>query len=230
MRFRYKFLIVGIVVAAVGVAAVFSYLVQTARFESTAGAVLPSANGEGGLGLSLRGYQELATSRAVIERMRQKLDLAPVPTLVRNRLQASTDEEGYISITVSGKAGEETFQVSTDRDERFISITASGESGEEAFQLATQWIEAYEEQVQAVIQRQFTDLKDEATERIDLLLPELALVEDSLIRFNGSDPVSSSDGEETQGLQEEDSKGPSETLGGGGSAEMKGNPATGFAL
>ena len=49
---RYKFLIVGVVVAVVGVAAVFSYLVQTPRFESTAGAVLPPANGEGGLGLA----------------------------------------------------------------------------------------------------------------------------------------------------------------------------------
>ena len=38
---RYKFLIVGILVAAVGVATVFSYLVQTPRFESKAGAVLP---------------------------------------------------------------------------------------------------------------------------------------------------------------------------------------------
>lgn len=70
---RYRFLILGIVVVVVGVAAAFGYLVQTPRFESTAGAVVPSANGEGGLGLTLRGYQEFATSTAVIESMRQKL-------------------------------------------------------------------------------------------------------------------------------------------------------------
>ena len=109
---RYKFLILGIVVAAVGLAVVFSYLVQTPRFESTAGAVLPSANGESGLGLSLRGYQELATSTAVMERIGQELGLAP--GLVRNQ-----------------------FQTSTVGEERFISITASAESGEEAFQMAT---------------------------------------------------------------------------------------------
>ena len=50
---RYKFLILGIVVVAVGFAVVFSYLVQTPRFESTVSATLPPANGEGGLGLSL---------------------------------------------------------------------------------------------------------------------------------------------------------------------------------
>ena len=47
---RYKFLIIGITVVAVGVAAAYSYLVQAPRFESTAGAQLPSANGEGSWG------------------------------------------------------------------------------------------------------------------------------------------------------------------------------------
>ena len=106
----YKFLILGFVVVAVGVATVISYLVQAPRFESTAGALLPSAKREGGVGLSLRGYQELAASTAVIERMRLKLGLASTTGLVRNQLQASTDEEqGYISMTTSGKTAEEAF-------------------------------------------------------------------------------------------------------------------------
>ena len=218
---RYKFLIVGIVVVAVGVAALFSYLVQTPRFESTAGAVLPPANGECGLGFSLRGYQELATSTAVIEKMRQKLGLALAPALVRNQLKVSTEEgEGYISITTFRQAGKAPFQVATDRGERLISVTASGETGEEAFQLATQWIQSYDEQVQTVILRQFTDFKHEATLRIELLLPELALVEDRLTRFDRLAPVSSSGCEGNQGLREKVFTGPSETLGGGGFVEI----------
>ena len=149
---RYKFLIVGIVVAAVGVAAVFSYLVQTPRFESTAGAVLPPANGEDGLGLSLRGYQELATSTVVIERMRQKLGLPSAPALVRNQLQASTDEK-----------------------ERYIAVTASGKTGEEAFSLASQWVESYGEQLRDDIQIQFSAQKADATQKVDALLPEFTV-------------------------------------------------------
>ena len=206
---RYKFLILGVVVIAVGVGAAFSCLVQTPRFEATAGAVLPPANGEGGLGLSLRGYQELATSTAVIESIGQKLGLTSAPALVRNQLQVSTDE---------------------DEKERYISIIASADTGEEAFQLATQWIEAYDERVQAVIRQQFDGLKDEATRRIELLLPELALLEDSLTRFERSDSVGSSEGETARVLPEKDSKSPSETLGGGGSAGREVNSAPSISL
>ena len=203
---RYKFLIVGIVVAAAGVAAVFSYLVQTPRFESTAGAVLPPANGEEGLGLSLRGYRELATSTAVLESMREKQGLASAPALVRNQLQVSTDAE-----------------------ERYISITASAETGQAAFSLASQWLQAYDKQVQALIRQQHTILKDEATARLELLLPELANLENSLSKLDTSASVRSSDAKEAKGLQEKDSMGASETLGGGGSAGMGSNLAASFA-
>ncbi len=203
---RYKFLIVGIVVAAVGLAAGFSYLVQTPRFESTAGAVLPLANGEGGLGFSLRGYQELATSTAVLESMRENQGLASAPALVRNQLQGSTDAE-----------------------ERYISITASAETGEAAFSLASQWLQAYDEQVQALIRQQHTYLKEEATARLELLLPELANLENSLSKLDRLAPVNSSDAKGANGLQEKDSMGASETLGGGGSAGMGSNLAASFA-
>ena len=169
---RYKFLIVGIVVAAVGVAAVFSYLVQTPRFESTAGAVLPPANGEGGLGLSLRGYRELATSTAVIERMRQNLGLASAPALIRNQLEASTDEK-----------------------ERYISVTASAETSEEAFSLASQWIESYGEKVRDDIQIQFSAQKEDATQKVNALLPEFTAAQDALASFDLDNPLGVREGQ-----------------------------------
>jgi uncharacterized protein involved in exopolysaccharide biosynthesis len=76
-----------------------------------------------------------------------------------------------------------------NRDERFITVTASAETGEEAFQLASRWIEAYDEQFQAKVQEQFTSLRDEATNRVELLTPELTLAEDKLARFDLENPI-----------------------------------------
>lgn len=76
-----------------------------------------------------------------------------------------------------------------NRDERFITVTASAETGEEAFQLASRWIEAYDEQLQAKVQEQFTSLRDEATNRVELLTPELTLAEDKLARFDLENPI-----------------------------------------
>ena len=162
----YKFLILGLVVVAVRAATVISYLVQASRFESTAGAVLPPAKPEGGVGLSFRGYQELAASTAVIERMRLKLGLASAPGLVRNQLQASTDkEQGYISMTTSGK------------------------TAEEAFSLANQWLESYGEQVRDDIQLRLSSQKEEATPKVGSLPVELAAAQDALSGFDLENPL-----------------------------------------
>ena len=70
---RYKFLILGITMATIGAAALLSYVLLTPTYKSSAGAALPSANGAGQLGLTLRGYQVFATSTPVMEEVTSSL-------------------------------------------------------------------------------------------------------------------------------------------------------------
>jgi capsular polysaccharide biosynthesis protein len=164
--FRYKWLILACTVIAIAVATIFSYVIQTPTFKATGGASLPAANADGGLGLTLRGYQEFAASTPVMDAVSQKLGLQPDA----GRLRA-----GY------------TFQL--EKDERFITVTASAETAEQAFQLASRWIEAYDEQVQANIREQFDSLRDETNRQLEIITPELALAEDGLARFDLENPI-----------------------------------------
>ena len=165
--FRYKWLILASTVVAVAAASIFGYVIQTPTFESSGGATLPSAKADGGLGLTLRGYQEFATSTPVMDAVRQKLGLETNVGQLRARY---------------------TFQL--EKDERFISVTASAATGEEAFLLASRWIEAYDEQLQAQIRKQFTSLKENANREVESLVPALELVEDDLARFDLDNPIS----------------------------------------
>ena len=71
--FHYKWLILTCALVAAVAATTFGYVIQTPTFEATGGATLPSADGTNGLGLTLRGYQEFATSTPVMGSVGQKL-------------------------------------------------------------------------------------------------------------------------------------------------------------
>ena len=164
--FHYKWLILTCALVAAVAATIFGYVIQTPIFEATGGATLPSADGTNGLGLTLRGYQEFATSTPVMDSVAQKLSLETNAGQLRARYSLQLEE-----------------------DERFITITASAETAEEAFLLASSWIEAYDEQLQAQIQSQFASLKEKASRNMELLGPEVELAEDALTRYNLENPV-----------------------------------------
>ena len=163
---RYKWLILASTMVAVVAAAIIGYIVQTPTFESTGGATFPSADGAGGLGLTLRGYQEFATSTSVMDAVRQKLGLETSAGQLRARY---------------------TFQL--EKDEQFITIKASAETADEAFLLARQWIDAYDEEIQAVIREQLTSLKDDAKLTAGRFSPQLTEAEDNLTRFDLENPI-----------------------------------------
>ena len=156
--------------AAIGAAALLSYVLQTPTYESSAGAALPSANGEDGFGLTLRGYQEFATSTPVMEEVTTQLQLAASPPQIRNLIDVQLDQRG-----------------------RYITTSASGKTGQEAFLLANQWIQSYDQQIQAKIQDQFLELKIEASRKVARMLPELTQAEDTLASFDLENPIAIED-------------------------------------
>ena len=147
-------------------ATTFGYVIQTPTFEATGGATLPSADGTNGLGLTLRGYQEFATSTLVMDSVGQKLGRET-------------------------NAGElrALYAVQLQKDERFISISASAETAEEAFLLASRWIEAYDEQLQAQIQSQFAFQNETASREKEFLGPALELAKGALNKFDLENPI-----------------------------------------
>ena len=92
--------------------------------------------------------------------------MASVPASIRNQL----------SVTMDGK-------------ERHISVTASAETGEEAFQSASQWIVSYAEQLEDDIQTQFSVQKEEATQKVDTLLPDFTAVKETLAEYDLENPL-----------------------------------------
>ena len=163
---RHKWLILGIFAAAVVIGGIANYVVLSPTYQASGGASLPSANGEGGLGMTLLGYQEFASSTPVMDAVGQKLGL---------QLDASQLRNHY------------AFEV--DQNQRFITVTATAETAEQAFRLASAWLEAYDEQVQAEIQKQFTQLKGSASEQVGLLFSQLTEAEESLARFDLENPI-----------------------------------------
>lgn len=164
---RYKWLILGIFAAAVIISGIANYVVLSPTYQASGGASLPSANGEGGLGMTLLGYQEFASSTPVMDAVGQKLGLELDAGQLRNHY---------------------TFEV--DQNQRFITVTATAETAEQAFRLASAWIEVYEEQVQAEIQSQYTQLKDSASQQVGILGSQLTEAEESLARFDLENPLS----------------------------------------
>lgn len=164
--FHYKWLILTCALVAAVAATIFGYVIQTPTFEATGGATLPSADGTNGLGLTLRGYQEFATSTPVMDSVGQKLGRQTNAGQLRAR-----------------------YTIQLEKDERFINISASAETAEEAFLLASRWIEAYDEQLQAQIQSKFASLKENASRKKELLGPALELAKGALNKFDLEYPI-----------------------------------------
>ena len=161
---RNWWLILAAVVVSAVIAGIISYGFQASTYLSSAGGILPSANGDNGVGLSPPGYREFASSTRVLEAVAGELDLELSAGQLRNQF---------------------TFQV----DEcDFLTTTASAPTAEEAFRLAASWLEVYDREVQSLLQDQFGLIKTRSTREFELLEPQLDEAEDRLARFNLETP------------------------------------------
>lgn len=132
---RRKWLIAGLIAVAVFAAGVYSYFVLPPRYEASITVTLPTAVGEDGLGMSLKGYEVFAKSPRVLEAMIQsgKLDMSPQRAAGR-------------------------FSIQLDAASRLLTVRTSAQTSAEARQLASLWHEAFEQEVAAYVRGQFDRL------------------------------------------------------------------------
>lgn len=163
---RHKWLILAIVVVAVAVTGVANYAVLSSVYESSGVVSLPAEDTKGGLGMTPQRYAEFASSKPVLDGVRQR-----------------------VGAELSGIDLRSSYDFSLDPVARSLTVTASAPSKEQALLLARAWIDAFDEGVEAEVFRQFAQMKESATQKEANLQPKLAQAEARLGRNERESPV-----------------------------------------
>jgi capsular polysaccharide biosynthesis protein len=162
---RQWWLIAAITLTTIAISIIISYGIQTPLYESSGGATLPTGLSDSGIGLTVPGYQEFASSTAVLDRVGEKAGLDSSAGELRNQYEFSVDEN------------------------RFITVTATAGSAEQAFLLASGWIEAYDHEIRSKLQSQFNQLKAESSQNTNLIFSQLDEARKNLARFDLENPL-----------------------------------------
>lgn len=153
-----------IIAAAVAISAIisvaFSFLFQPPVYESTGSALLPGTGEDTELGLTPQGYLALASSGPVMDSVRQQAGPDSSSGQLRSRF---------------------SFSLSPDQS---ISFTASANSAEQSTLLANTWLESYQRELDSKAESQFNQLKEQAAQNIELLLPQLNQAEEELASYD----------------------------------------------
>lgn len=164
---RYKWVIVGLIAVALAIAAVLSYVVLPPSYESSVVVELPVADDATGLGISPRGYEELAGSPPVMDSLKQKLGL------------------GISSLDLMGR-----FSFSLEPPVRLLGVTAKAGTAAEAKQLALTWVDAYSDQALTLVEGQITKQKEASQKAVGKFLAGVTTAEDNLAAFDQESPIS----------------------------------------
>lgn len=163
---RRKWLIFGLIVAAVALAGIYSFFVLPPRYEATMTVALPAVDGEDGLGMSVNAYRAFAFSNRVLGAMIEDGGLNMTPPGVEARLQASLDSES-----------------------RLLKVTASAQTSAEAHQLVLLWRDAFQKQVSAYVQEQVDGLSNAARREAIVAEQAFAKVQEALSTFDRESPI-----------------------------------------
>ncbi|MFH1140819.1 MAG: Wzz/FepE/Etk N-terminal domain-containing protein [Chloroflexota bacterium] len=165
--FRHRWLIMALVILAIGAAGVLSYMVMPPTYEPSVVVTLPAAGGTDGLGLPPSGYKEFAASNRVIAAVQQKLGTHQTPSELAGQYDVQLDEASGL-----------------------LTVTASAETADATLQLASLWVGAFSEQTLAVLRAQLARQKAVAEQAAESLLSDVTKAEDVLAAFDQKTPIS----------------------------------------
>lgn len=165
--FRRKWFILAFIGVSVAVAGIISLFLIFPRYEAPVVVALPAADGSDGVGMTLPGYAEFATSAQVIAAIRQNL-------------------------TSDQTANEHTlnYDVQTDSANRRLTVASSAREAEDAFILARYWTDVFSEQIRNLIVDQVATQTALAEKAAEDLRAELSNAGDAPIAFNPDSSLS----------------------------------------